>query len=193
MSLQQQRQAESLGRHRPGFWIYRLIATVVLIPVVAYGIHSSTDCRKRIGIIAFALLVLDGIDTLILKIDTHAVLSNKDIECSEQYQFADKVVDQVQYAAALTLLWTYCGFWSPVIATAYLLRWIGVALFAHDGSVGAKAKRWLALFPDVTKELLLLFAVMGPCASPLMITLTIVAKVVFELARLVYASKSCDS
>ena len=55
-----------------------------------------------------------------------------------------------------------------------------------------KARRWLALFPDLTKELLLLVAVLGPGdASPLMITLTIAAKVAFEVARMVY-SQTCD-
>lgn len=191
-------------QNRPGFWIGRLLSTALLVPIIAYGARHgktgmcSNDCRWRIGLIAFALLILDHVDSpLFAAQNIDNLKENKrgpTLECRESYQFADKMVDQVQYAVALALLWAYCGFWSPVIVIAYLLRWIGVTLFAHDGSVGYKAKRWLALFPDVTKELLLLVAVLGPAgATPTLIALVIVGKYLFELGRLVYATKTCDS
>lgn len=182
---------------RSVFWVPRLISTAILLPTVAFGARPGciNDCRWRIGLVAFALLVLDHVDSAFFNLQTELSeqqKEQKEQECNEPYQFADKVGDQVQYAVALFLLWAYCGFWSPVIIVAYILRWIGVALFAHDGSVGVKARRWLALFPDLTKELLLLVAVLGPGdASPLMITLTIAAKVAFEVARMVY-SQTCD-
>lgn len=173
------------------FWTPRLLSTVILIPVVAYGVKADCihDCRWRIGLTVLALLILDRLDSVFFDLQNTNII----MECSDSYQFADKILDQVQYAAALFLLWTYCGFWSPVIVIAYILRWIGVVLFAHEGSVGAKAKRWLALFPDLTKELLLLIAVLGTeNASPLMITLTITAKIAFEVVRMLYAAKTCD-
>lgn len=103
---------------------------------------------------------------------------------SGSYQYADKMIDQAQYAAALVIIvsagWRWPG--DPANAqgkTALLLiawtwRMLGVAQLMRTGEL--KTLTW---FPDVFKELLVLWCIL-PDANPAIVTLVVGAKMVFE-------------
>ncbi len=103
---------------------------------------------------------------------------------SGSYQYADKMIDQAQYAAALVIIvsagWRWPG--DPANAqgkTALLLiawtwRMLGVAQLMRTGEL--KTLTW---FPDIFKELLVLWCIL-PDANPAIVTLVVGAKMVFE-------------
>lgn len=165
------------------FWAIRLISTLSLLPVLTY-----VKPRWRPAAVAAALLAMDMIDAPVFYATRGGV---QKLECVAEYQRADKLVDQVQYAAALVLLYVMCRFSDRVIVATHLLRWIGVFLFVRDGSVGSRAKRWLAFCPDVTKELLLLASF--PSWNVAWAVVAVIAgKTLFEYARL-RVSRQCDA
>lgn len=173
------------------FWKVRLVSTLALIPLL-----SCSRCvpeRWRLVVAALGLLILDMVDSVAYYIENRATVI---LECKEDYQRADKIVDQVQYGFVLLLLLACCANAIDTIALVvlvmmYALRWIGVALFVNHGSIGSDARRWLTVFPDVTKELLLLLGFV-PAPHPAVIAGVVVAKTGFEIARF-QRSKMCDT
>ena len=142
--------------------------------------------RRLPVVLAGVLLLLDTIDGLVKWTRTQG-----SIECDKHYQAYDKLVDQIQYAIAILMVYPIMAP-NPIltlIVASHMWRWIGVCLFISEGAIGSRGKRWLVLFPDLTKELL----VISYFSYSTMLTATAVAlKVVFEGARLVFAHRQCD-
>lgn len=167
------------------FQMLRLAATPLLLAVPALVGQG----RAGLALTATVLLLLDLVDCGLARVAAHAgVLARTGRRaCSDSswYQCGDKVIDQVQYAAALCLVWSWpAPALSPhrrmLLLAAWLWRSVGVALFVRSGA--AKASLWLSVFPDLFKELLVLWAVF-PSAGAAAISAVVVAKVAFEVVK----------
>lgn len=148
--------------------------------------------RGSYALLAAVLLLLDAMDCVPF---THCA-SNR------WYRATDKLLDLVQYAAALcVVVWT----WAPSSSAAIVLlgaalayRSVGVALAVRDDEAFDAAPRalaWLALFPDVFKELLLLLGVAAMLALGdravwlLALGVVVPLKVAFERLKAAYDAR----
>jgi hypothetical protein len=99
---------------------------------------------------------------------------------SDWYQFSDKLIDQVQNTVALAIMWNW-PLLQPrgrkILLAAIMWRWVGVWAVRSDVT-----SLRLLMFPDVFKELLVLFAFV-PNPTMLTITLVILIKVMFEVVQ----------
>lgn len=157
------------------YQIARVAATPLLLAAPALG--GGGDRRASLAWLALLLTLLDGIDC-----NTLTMSSRTFARCytSHWYQAGDKLLDQAQYAAALHLAWAWPALGSGGVAlllAAWLWRSLGVATFLRS-----RAILWLAVCPDVFKELLVLWWIL-PGAGWSVVALLVAAKVAFEVLK----------
>ena len=142
---------------RRDFAPYQLLR-VALTPALLCASHLRP--KEMLLALAAILLVLDVVDCRLGDaLNRHVFVGRPALNpCSTSaaYRAVDKLTDQMQYAAALCLLWTAPGVppslkWA--LLAAWLWRMIGVAFYVAS----------LVAFPDLFKEFLVLWAA---CSSP---------------------------
>jgi hypothetical protein len=143
--------------------------------------HGGSEKMATL-VLAILLLLLDFVDANPLIRLKGGVDTEKG-----SYQYVDKLIDQLQYVAALTVItsvgWRWPG--NPVssqgktmlLVVAWAWRMLGVVKLMRTGDL--KTLTW---FPDIFKELLVLWCVL-PDAHPLIVVCLVLAKMVFEYLK----------
>lgn len=141
---------------------------------------------SRSGNAKMALLTLVVVLTLLDFVDANPLIRLKGHVDTERgsYQYADKMIDQAQYAAALVVIastgwrWpgdqTHAQTKTMLLVVAWAWRMVGVAQLMRSGEL--KVLTW---FPDVFKELLVLWCIL-PNANVVVMACVVLAKMVFE-------------
>lgn len=158
--------------------VLRIILTPSLLISLYVLIHTKNE-KFAVLTLVIVLLLLDFVDgnPIIRKWGGVNFYSGA-------YHYTDKLLDQAQYAAALALVssanWRWPG--DPTLARAkcitLILSWawrmIGVGQLMRTGRLDV-----LTWFPDVFKELLILWCII-PNAGIVEVCIVIVGKMVFE-------------
>lgn len=159
----------------------RILLTPCLILAISVLSHGGSE-KMAVFVLALILLVLDLLDANPLV----RMKAGVDIEYGS-YHYADKLLDQAQYAAALVIItsagWRWPG--DPALSqgkTALLLvswtwRMLGIAQLMRTGEL--KVLTW---FPDIFKEMLVLWCIL-PNAHPLVVVCLVIMKMVFEYLK----------
>ena len=159
------------------FQVARLMLTVLLffVPV--------TNGVGRRGMIMMVLLIMsfDFFDILAFGASERRLLDPDfyaNAGRSDWYQLTDKLMDQIQYVVALVIMWNWLPLQPPrrtILVVALMWRWIGLWVVRSNPT-----SRWLLMFPDVFKELIVLWAIM-PTQNLLLLCAVLVGKVLFEV------------
>jgi hypothetical protein len=173
-----ERQCEEIPPDRKfvPFQLARLALTLLLFFV------APTNGTGPRGMIVMVLLIMsfDFLDILAFGASERR-LTDPDFYAnagrSDYYQLTDKLIDQVQYVVALAIMWNWPQLQPPrraILIIALCWRWIGLWVLRSNPH-----SNWLLMFPDVFKELLVLWAIV-PSRNPLLLCGVLVGKVLFE-------------
>lgn len=155
----------------------RLLLTPCIFLSKYIGCNGNNGDMSLI-ILAVLLLLLDIIDCKVVQIIKH--IDKKLCSRSNYYQMGDKFIDQIQYGAAIIMVWTWPILNDQqklILLASWIWRSVGVVIFMKT-----KNLRVLTVFPDMIKEFLVLWFFI-PQSNWIVIVLLIGLKMIFEYAK----------
>jgi hypothetical protein len=157
------------------YQLLRIAAT----PTILLAVLAPSD-RMVFLLLALVLVLLDALDCRFGDVFNRLRGRPGLIPCSSSawYRVVDKLTDQMQYAAALCLLWPVRSVPTDLkraLLAAWAWRMAGVAAYVFQSDPVL-----LVVFPDFFKEFLVLWA-LPTTSSPLpLVPLVVAGKAAFE-------------